>query len=265
MTNAPRALTSFTESVLGRTGLRVGRLGLGASYGVPAAAVERAFERGVNYFYWGSLRRLSFARAIRNLASRRDRMVITLQSFSRVAGLVGWSVEHALRRLRLDYADVLLLGLWNRPVTPRVLDAARALRDRGLVRRLALSTHQRPLVPQLAAEFDIFHVRYNAVHPGAERDIFPHLAGETRPGIVGFTATCWKQLLSPRRVPRGERIPTAADCYRFVLSHPAVDICLTGPSNSAHMDQALAALALGPMSAEELEWMRRVGRAIRDR
>ena len=34
---------------LGRTGLQVGRLGMAAGYGVPAAAVERAFERGVNY------------------------------------------------------------------------------------------------------------------------------------------------------------------------------------------------------------------------
>ena len=40
---------SFEPRMLGRTGLRVGPLGIGASYGVPAAAVERAFEQGVNY------------------------------------------------------------------------------------------------------------------------------------------------------------------------------------------------------------------------
>ena len=33
--------------VLGRTGLEAGRIGMAASYGVPARAVERAFERGV--------------------------------------------------------------------------------------------------------------------------------------------------------------------------------------------------------------------------
>ena len=42
---------------LGRTGLEVGRLGMAASYGVPARAVEQAFERGVNYLYWGTFRR----------------------------------------------------------------------------------------------------------------------------------------------------------------------------------------------------------------
>jgi hypothetical protein len=41
---------SFREHTkLGRTGLEVSRLGIGSGYGVPAAAVERAFhEHGVN-------------------------------------------------------------------------------------------------------------------------------------------------------------------------------------------------------------------------
>jgi len=39
----------FQRTVLGRTGLQVGRLGVAASYGVPGTALEWAFERGVNY------------------------------------------------------------------------------------------------------------------------------------------------------------------------------------------------------------------------
>jgi aryl-alcohol dehydrogenase-like predicted oxidoreductase len=100
------------------------------------------------------------------------------------------------------------------------------------------------------------------VHAGAERDVFPHLPQEKPPGIVAFTATSWKQLLDPRRVPDGERVPTAADCYRFVLSNPAVHVCMTGPAKSEHVDQAIRALAQGPMSGDELAWMRRVGQAI---
>jgi len=148
---------------LGRTGLEVGRLGMAASYGVPMAA----FERGVNYLYWGTLRRDAFAQAIRNLAPRRDRMVVVVQSYSRVAGLVGWSLERALSKLRLDQTDILL------------------------ARHLALSTHHRPLAAQLASDerFGALHVRYNAEHPGAERDVFPLLPAINRPGIVSFTAT----------------------------------------------------------------------------
>ena len=248
--------------ILGRTGLSVGRLGMAASYGVPAVAVERAFEHGVNYLYWGSMRRGGFGQALRNLKTHRDRMVLVLQSYSRVAALLAPSIEAALRKLAYDYADVLLLGLWNHKPAQRMLDSARSLRQRGLIRHLAVSTHHRPLVEQLAADPDvgIVHIRYNAVHTGAEREVFPVLGSQPRPpGTVAFTATSWRQLLNARRVPKGEKTPTAADCYRFVLSNASVDVCMTGPANEAQAEEALRAADLGPMSPDEIAWMRRVG------
>jgi aryl-alcohol dehydrogenase-like predicted oxidoreductase len=253
------------QRTLGRTGLKVGRIGIAASYGVPAKAVEQSFERGVNYLYWGSFRRGAFGQALRNLKPRRDRMVLVLQSYSRVAALMRPSVEIALRRLGFEYTDVLLLGLWSDKPPERILDASRRLRERGLIRHIAISTHHRPLVADLSADPDvgIVHVRYNAAHPGAEREVFPLLAGkDNRPGVVAFTATSWRQLLNPKRVPPGEQVPTATDCYRFVLSNQAVDVCMTGPANEAQAAEALRAIELGPMSAEELAWMRRVGEFI---
>ena len=253
------------QRVLGRTGLQVGRLGMAASYGVPSAAVERAFDRGVNYLYWGSFRKNAFGQALRNLKPRRDQMVLVLQSYTRMASLMGWSVERALRSSSYDYADVLLLGLWNQKPPSRILDASRKLRERGLIRHIAMSTHHRPLVSELANDPDIgvVHVRYNAVHPGAEREVFPLLSGNGNgPGIVAFTATSWRQLLDAKHMPAGERVPTATDCYRFVLSNPAVDVCMTGPANDAQASDALRALDLGPMSEDELAWMRRVGQHI---
>lgn len=256
---------AFERAILGRTGLEVGRLGIGASFGVPAAAVEEAVEYGANYLYWGSARRGPFGEALRNLAPRRERLVLVIQSYTRVAWLLGWSLERALRAARTDYADVLLLGMWNRAVPGRILDAARGLRERGLVRHIALSTHKRPVVPLLAeSDIDVFHVRYNAVHRGAEREVFPLLPAAP-PGMVAFTATSWRQLLNPRRVPAGEPIPTAADCYRFVLSNPAVHVCMTGPASAVHMREALAAWEAGPLDPERLAWMRRVGDAIYQR
>lgn len=246
---------------LGRTGLDVGRLGMAASFGVPAAAVERAFERGVNYLYWGTFRRGAFGQALRNLKPRRDKMVLVLQSYSRVAALMTPSVEIALKRLGFDHADVLLLGLWNKKPPQRILDVCAKLRQRGVVRHIAISTHHRPLVAELAADpgVGIVHVRYNAVHKGAEREVFPLLENGSRPGVVAFTATSWKQLLNPKRMPPGERVPTATDCYRFVLSNPAVDVCMTGPADESQANDALRSIDLGPMSPEELAWMRRVG------
>jgi aryl-alcohol dehydrogenase-like predicted oxidoreductase len=233
---------------------------------MPASALERAFERGMNYFYWGSLRRSAFAQGLKNLASRRDRFYLVVQSYSPFGLFLQPSLESALRRLGFDFADVLLLGLWNRAVPPRVLDAAQRMKDRGLARFLAVSTHQRAQVAQQAAAsspIDIFHFRYNAVHTGAEQDIFPNLpVPEQRPGMVSYTATCWGRLMNPRRVPAGESVPSAADCYRFVLSNPHVDLCLTGVANEDQTSHALTALERGPMTEEELAWMRRVGAAI---
>ena len=100
----------LAPTTLGRTGLRVGRLGVSASYGMPAAAVEMAFERGLNYLYWGSMRRGAFADALRHLKPQRERMVLVVQSYMRMGSLVEGSVERALKAIGYEYADVLLLG-----------------------------------------------------------------------------------------------------------------------------------------------------------
>src|SRR5258708_27033375 len=91
----------------------------------------------------------------------------------------------------------------NHAASPRILHACRKLRDTGRVKYIALSTHHRPLIPELAAtDIEIFHVRYNAAHPGAEREAFPNLAATpTQPGLVAFTATSWTQLLTPTKLP----------------------------------------------------------------
>ena len=264
----------FERKTLGRTGLKVGRLGISSSYGISADGLVRAFNRGVNYIYWGSRRTASFGEGLKRLRSQRDEFVLVIQSYARVARMVRWSLERALRRVGYDAADVLLLGMWNKPVAPGILDAARELQRSGLVRFLAVSTHHRAMVPKFAAgrAFDIVHFRYNAAHPGAETDIFPCLVPD-RPGMVAFTATSWGQLTGTANllirmtagalpVPSNERAPTAIDCYRYVLSQPAVDVCMTGPADEARMNEALDALERGPMTVEELAWMRRVGRAV---
>lgn len=135
--------------ILGKSGLSVARLGLGASYRAPTRAHREAHDRGVNYFYWGSLRREMMAAAIREIAKRdRDALVVVVQSFARFPFWLRLSVERALRRLSLEHADVLLLCWHDRPPSPRLLDAARALIDTGRVRSLAVSTHNRGLVPR---------------------------------------------------------------------------------------------------------------------
>jgi len=125
---------------------------------------------------------------------------------------------------------------------------------------------RRPSFEALAREPRIgaFMVRYNAAHTGAESEVFPRL-GESPPGVVAYTATRWGDLLQRSLVPESEPVPRASDCYRFALSHPAVDVVAAGPAGREQLDEALAALDRGPMSDEEIAWMKRVGAAVRSR
>jgi aryl-alcohol dehydrogenase-like predicted oxidoreductase len=257
--------TPFASRPLGRTGLDVGPLGLGSSYGLPAADVERAFERGVRFFLWGSRRRGGFGEGLRNVARRhREDTVIAIQSYTRVGALMPWSVDRALRALKTDYVDVLGLAWWNGPVPQRIVDAALRLREQGKIRHVMISGHHRPTFERFIADpaIDLLMFRYNAAHPGAEREIFPSLPSR-RAATIAFTATRWGTLLDPRFLPEGERAPRATDCYRFALTNPNVDVCLSGPKDAHELDAALAAVDEGPMDEAELAWMRRVGAAVR--
>jgi predicted aldo/keto reductase-like oxidoreductase len=264
-------MAAFTRRILGATGREVGPIGLGSSYGLSGREVERAFERGVDFFLWGSRRKSDFGRGVREVARKdRARATIAIQTYARAAWAMPGSVERALRALGTDYVDILCLAWWNGLPPARIVDRAIALRDSGKVRHLMVSCHERPTFARFVDDgrYDALMLRYNAAHPGAEREVFPFVeaAGprERRPGVVAFTATRWGTLVQPRFTPQGERTPTASDCYRFALSHPTVDVCLSGPRNAAELDEALAAVDRGPLEDSEMAWMRRVGAHVRD-
>jgi aryl-alcohol dehydrogenase-like predicted oxidoreductase len=130
-----------------------------------------------------------------------------------------------------------------------------------MTRFIGLTSHNRKIFPQLRKEglFDCFHIRYNAAHRGAEQETFPYLTGVDRPGVVSFTATAWKRLLNPKKMPSGKTPPTAVDCYRFVLTNSSVDVCMMGARNIEQMRENLKTLNQGPMAEEELKRMRRIG------
>jgi len=261
-------VAAFKERELGGTGLKVGPLGMAASYGAPAEAFEEAFAKGCNYFYLGGGRRKDgMKQAIRNLCRQglRERMVIAVQSYARFGYLMEWVIRSRLRSMGIEQADILVLGWHNRRPSAGLVKRARKMKTKGLCRYIAMSGHQRQLFPQLDADgqFDLFHIRYNAAHRGAQKEIFPHFEGADRPGIVSYTATRWGQLLNPAKMPPCESVPLPSDCYRFALSNPAVDVCLCGPKNIDQMREALPTLDLGPLDVGEMARMKRIGDYVR--
>lgn len=252
----------FQRVALGRTGLSVSPIGIASSYGTNEAMVEEAVDRGVNYLYWGALRTKKMARGIRSVVRRnRNDLVIVAHTTTRSPTTLSKVVQKSLGQLGVDHIDVLLLGWHNKRPDARLIDRVAKLRDDGLIRFSALSGHDRHLFPELDKDklIDIFHVRYNAAHRGAEKEILDHLPEQDGPGVVSFTNTRWGSLLKPANMPPGEPAPSAADCYRFVLAHPKVHVAVCGPNSMEQLKEDLGALALGPMSEEELVRMRRIG------
>ncbi len=258
------------KTILGRTGLEVSRIGIGASYGIDDAGLRRAFERGINFFYFGTMRTREMARAVGEIAAagQRDRLVVAIQSYSSWGWYLRKSVDKALRKLKLEFADLLILGKKDQPVTGALLEQALKVKESGKVRFLVVSAHRRAAFQEhmRSGNFGAIMVRYNAAHPGAEKEVFPFVpvgrSAEDRPGVISYTATRWGTLLQP--VP-GEAALTAADCYRFVLSNPSVDVCMTGPQNGQELEAAFQAADMPPFSGEDLDRLRRIGSVIHGR
>ena len=249
-------------TTLGASGLEVSKMGIGADAGIPARALEWAFERGINYFYWGSRRRPGMKEAIRKLAaSRREKMVIALQTYDYTGLALRQTFTQGLRALAIDYADVLILGNRNGPVPRRILDKALALKERGLARHLCVSAHSRSAFRQHldSKNFDLIMVRYNAAHRGAEQDVFPLLGEPGRPGVLCFNSTRWGHLFDPRWIPQDEKPPRPIDLYRYVLSNSNIDMVLTAPQTIQQLEENLSTLEMGPVSEEERAWLERIG------
>jgi aryl-alcohol dehydrogenase-like predicted oxidoreductase len=253
-------------TTLGRTGLKVGRLGIASGYWAPPEAIELAFERGCNYLTWGTFirgRSPHLREAVRRIVAngQRDRLALAMFSYAHMPAFTEALFVRGLKAIAIERADVLVLGYFSKTPSRRIIDGALRMKEKGLVRFIGLSGHNRRLFAQLRREgvIDVFHIRYSAVHSGAERDAFPALGGDDRPGVVAFTAGAWGKLLDPRKMPPGETPPPAADCYRFALSHPAVDVCMVGARTVAQMREDLEALERGPLEPAEMARLRRIG------
>ena len=140
----------------------------------------------------------------------------------------------------------------------------------GSLGMLGLTSHQRPLAAKWATEraedgtwrLHMLMIRYNAAHIGAEEDVFP-VTSELGIPVVTFTGLRWRDLLrATPDDPPGRDPPSAADCYRFCMAHPAVSVALAAPNGRTELVEALQALESGPPSDRWMRSMRAHGRRV---
>lgn len=253
----------FLHRDVPRLGKRVHRLGLAGTQGIDEAGIRAAIDQGINYLFWT---RRSMTPALRDAVRRdRERLVIaTGPVIGHFQFTIRRAAEKALRALGTEYLDVFHL-FWAgtlSAVSERTLEEMRRLKEEGKIRAIGISIHDRERAARLVADspIDLFMLRYNAAHPGAEQEVFPHLA-RRHPAVVAYTATSWRKLL---RRPKGwSGAPmTAGECYRFCLGNPQVDVVLTAPASRAELEENVRELARGPLEPEQMEQVREFGRAV---
>jgi len=237
-----------------------------------ATDVHRAIESGVNFLNWcGHVDGLS--RAIGELGSRRDQVMVCVQFEARTAPDARVELEQILRELRTDFVDALTFyyveaaAEWAEIIGPGgAFKYCQGAQREGKVRLLGATSHQRPLAAEMARSglLDLLMVRYNAAHRGAERDIFPATRERGLP-VVAFTCLRWGALLQGTPDdPPGFVVPRAPDWYRFVLREPAVTVALMAPADRIELEENLGVLRAGdPLGELPIDAMAQHGQRVR--
>jgi len=246
-------------------------LGLSASYRPGKHAVHTAAEEGINLFFAFGIDTQMTAGLREILPAQREQLVLATGAYNYIwwAQDVRKTFEKRLRQFDTDYIDIFLFLGVMKPAefSQKVRDELLKLKEEGKVRAIGLSCHNRRFLGELAesGEMNALMLRYNAAHRGAEQDIFPHLAAHD-PGVICYTATRWSYLVRrPKSLPKDARVPTAGECYRFVLTNPHVHTVLTAPRNERELRENIAAVRQGPLGEEDMAFMRGFGDVVHSR
>src|SRR5207247_8639036 len=104
------------------------------------------------------------------------------------------------------------------------------------------------------ALIDVGFIRYNAGHPGAKIDVFPHLSGDRSVPLFNFKSCSGyvrPERLDALGIAADNWRPHPTDHYRYALSRPELDGVLCAPQRTEHVSELVSALESGPLSLEQ--------------
>lgn len=278
---AKRDLPRLSDRLpLGSSGLEVSPICIGM-VGDPET-IPAAFEAGVNFFFvtadmhWPAYEamRRGLARLLDSDRASRDAIVVAVAAYVTQPVFMWAPFVEVLEEVPiLERIDLTVAGGCYRPEyaqRERVLASHRQTAHVG-ARAVGASFHDRGLAREVVENdnLDIAFVRYNPVHPGARVDLFPHVAPRAtgrRCLLYNFTSTHGHLAgdeYAPLGVPDHCWRPQHTDYYRFALSEPALDGLLCSPSTPREVSDLADALARGPISDDDRQYLLDLGALAR--
>jgi aryl-alcohol dehydrogenase-like predicted oxidoreductase len=204
------------------------------------------------------------------LSKRREEVLVASGSGARTAtGLVTArrKIVSALGGANLDlfYAEYVMPQENQQPLFAEggVFDVLTEWKSQGTIRYVGATTHDRGIARQILQHnrVDVLMHRFNMAHRKAAGEVFPTALKRQIP-VVAFTATRWRTLLKPHPDWPGTP-PTAADCYRYCLAQPAIQIVLTAPQSVAELEENLEVLKSRTMSPSRRAHCEQFGDIVR--
>lgn len=238
--------------ILGKTGLRVSRIGFG---GIPIqridaegtrALMQALVGKGVNYIDTARGYTVSEEYLGYGLEGIRDKFVLATKSMSRDKASMARDIETSLANLRTDYIDLYQLHnpkLEELDVIFSENGAIQALREakaEGKIGHIGITAHS-AAVFEKALEYDEIETvmfPYNIVESQGEE-----LIARCREKNVGFI--CMKPLA-------GGAIEDGRLALRYILANDNVTVAIPGMAEVKELEQNLAAAEdTSPLTEEE--------------
>lgn len=277
---------------LGKTGIKVSALAFGCmrfprradnttcDRDASVALLKRAYELGVNYYdtAWvydkGDSERTvgEFLKCV-----PRDRVIVAdkipignpwypLPGDKPIGQFWREHLEEQLRRLQTGYIDVCLFHDTVLPTFQTVvrgpggpIDQARKAKDEGLIRHIALSSHDSPaniirILEQAAGVIEVIVVQYNLLDRKNEPVI--EYARKNGIGVAVMGPIGGGRLIHPSEVyQKAVSVRSTAElALRFVLGNPGVSCAMSGMNSLAQLEEnARTASEAAPLTREEIE------------
>ena len=239
---------------LGKTGLRVSRMGFGGipiqkvDASVTHALMERLAQRGVNYI--DTARGYTVSEQFLGEALEgglREKFVIATKSMSRTKEAMARDIDISLKNLRTDYIDLYQIHNSSLAELEQVLAPGGALealmeaKAAGKIRHLGLTAHM-AAVFERALELDWVETvmfPYNIVETQGEE-----LMAKCREKNVGFI--CMKPMA-------GGALEDARLALRFIRQNENVSVVIPGMYDIREIDENLSAMEdISALTSDEL-------------